>query len=89
MKITYHDGYVSNDELGPFFDAVAEEKNDSEEMDDEEADGENLQPEMDTPVPEVPSLSEADVKKMSTKELKDELKKRKLSTNGKKDVLQG
>jgi len=32
---TYRDGYDSNNELGPFFDAVAEEKNDSEEMDDE------------------------------------------------------
>jgi hypothetical protein len=100
---TYCLGYDSDGELGPFFDAVADEKWDSDSDDDEESVFLMTPPTPpDQPAPPTiestvdanqpiaaaaASLTEVEVKAMNVSQLKEELKKRSKSTNGKKSVL--
>jgi len=93
-KDSYHDGYDSDSELGPFFDAIMDEASDSE--DDEELptaagveSASTLQLPTDVPpLPPPPLLTEDAVKRMNVAQLKDELKKQKLTVNGVKLALQ-
>ena len=71
---TLTDGYDSDDEHGPFFDAV------SGEASEEESDGEDKTPPAQTETnltanPETPLLTEEKIKKMNVVQLKEELKK--------------
>ena len=90
-QLTYHDGYDSDGEVGPFYDAVANELDSEDEMYDEEEHGEPAVEAIqeDEGAPDTPSLTEEDVNKMTVAQLKEELHKRKQSVNGKKEVLQG
>jgi len=93
---SYRDGYDSDGKLGPFFDAVMDEGTD-ESDDDEELptasaaplprEATNTAGEEPQPAP-VPLLDEDSVKVMNVAQLKDELRKRKLTVNGVKQVLQ-
>jgi len=100
---TYTDGLDSDGEVGPFFDAVAEEKDYSDEEDENEDIGiggpvQVVPPSTDAPlIPPItatgndatlPSLTEVEVMAMTVNQLKDELAKRKLSKNGVKATLQ-
>lgn len=88
------DGHDSDGELGPFFDAVLDEASDSE--DEDELPSSNVVPPPPDTVPPAPqesqqpivTLNEEDVKKMNVAQLKEELKKRKLTVNGVKATLQ-
>ena len=84
---TLTDGYDSENECGPFFDAVYGEAS------EEESDGEDETPPAQTETnltadPETLPLTEEKIKKMNVVQLKEELKKRKKSQNGIKKVLQ-
>ena len=86
--MTYHDGYDSNNECGPFFDAIQGEKIWESDSDDDE-------PSLEAAVEEAPANPKApvitgrEIKVMNVNQLKEALKVRKQLTNGKKDVLQG
>jgi len=71
---TLTNGYDSDDECGPFFDAV------SGEASEEESDGKDETPPAQTETnltanPETPPLTEEKIKKMNVVQLKEELKK--------------
>ena len=86
-QLTYHDGYDSDGEVGPFYDAVANELDSKDEMYDEEEHGEPVVEAIqeDESTPDTPSLTEEDINKMTVAQLKEELHKRKQSVNGKKE----
>ena len=93
---TYRDGYDSDGELGPFFDAVMDEPSESEDEEELPTVGApspillptDVQCEQTQLPPPPPLLDEDAVKSMTVAQLKDELKKRKLTVNGVKQVLQ-
>jgi hypothetical protein len=82
---SYHDGYDSDGELGPFFDAVMNEPSDSEDEEELTTTGApsmlplptDTPPEQTQPPP--PLLVEDAKKGMTVAQLKEELKKRKLT----------
>ena len=88
---TYEDGYDSDGQLGPFYDAVAHQKDD----DDEEFDEEEQMPlheisddSVQQEPPEiVPEANLVNFQLMTVAQLKDELRKRNLPVNGRKEVL--
>ena len=87
---TYQDGYDSDGEIGPFFDAVAFQLDDEDEVFDEEehapapeTTNENQQQETEVP----PAASIPNFHLMTVAQLKEELRKRNLPVNGRKDVL--
>jgi hypothetical protein len=88
---TSEDGYDSDGQLGPFYDAVAHEKDDdAEDFDEEEQ--EPLQEVSNESVEQQPPLiaTVADLPNfqlMTVAQLKDELLKRNLPVNGPKEVL--
>jgi hypothetical protein len=109
FKESYNDGYNSNDELGPFFDAVAGEQFDFSDEEEEDSlvstpvepmansnapaeSGSNY----DTPAEpsainntlDTPAINEAAINLITVAQLKEELKKRKLSQSGVKTILQ-
>jgi hypothetical protein len=94
----YCDGYDSDGELGPFFDAVMDELSDTEDEEELPTAGgapsilllpTNALPSEQTQLPPPPPLLDEDaVKSMTVAQLKEELKKRKLAVNGVKQVLQ-
>ena len=78
------EGLDSDDECSsPFYDVVAGEIQEEGESDDNEAEP------LPSANPVTPSLTEAEIKKMMMAQLQQELKRRKLSTNVSKAVLQG
>jgi hypothetical protein len=87
-----HDmGYDSDGELGPFFDAVLHEVQ-WDDYDEQPYVNIEEQPQDDTaPAPATamapPQLSESDIRRMKVAELRKELKSRRQSVNGAKDVL--
>jgi hypothetical protein len=91
---SYGHGYDSDGELGPFYDAVFDEPSESKE---EEELASNV-PLTNVPTPAVPNdsehaepsptLDEDTVKRLTISQLKDELRKQKLTVNGVKLVLQ-
>jgi hypothetical protein len=94
---TYCDGYDSDCELGPFFDAVMDEPSESEDEEELPTAGAPsilLLPtdapasKQTQPPPPPPLLDKDAVKCMTVAQLKEELKKRKLTVNGVKQVLQ-
>ena len=87
--LTYHDGYDSNGECGPFFDAVEGEKIWDSDSNDEEPPSPEAAVEEAPANPKAPVLTEEEIKRMNVNQLKEALKVRKQSTNGKQDVLQG
>jgi hypothetical protein len=88
---TYQEGYDSDGEVGPFFDAIANQKDDDDEEFDEdehtpvleEASSNNQQQENEV----TPVVNSTDLQKMTAAQLKDELRKRNLAVNGRKEVL--
>jgi hypothetical protein len=99
---THRLGYDSDGELGPFFDAVANENWYSDSDDDEEpvflmtppTPPEQSAPpaiastvDANQPIAAAVSLTEVEVRAMNVNQLKEQLKKRSKSTNGKKSVL--
>jgi hypothetical protein len=88
---TYEDGYDSDGQLGPFYDAVAHQKDDDDEEFDEEeqiplheVSDESVQQE---PPEIVPEVNLPNFQLMTVAQLKDELRKRNLPVNGRKEVL--
>ena len=67
QQSTYHDGYDSNNECGPFFDAVSGEINDQESNDKSvanDADANATAPLLDDAVPRTPLLMEEEKNKI-------------------------
>jgi hypothetical protein len=90
-RSTSEDGYDSDGQLGPFYDAVAHEKDDdAEDFDEEEQEllqevsNESVeqQPPLIAPVADLPNFQ-----LMTVAQLKDELRKHNLPVNGRKEVL--
>jgi len=89
---TYQEGYDSNGEASSFFDAIASQLDDDDEVYDEEEHA----PIHETPTTEKNQQQESEVPAaanltdfhlMTVAFLKEELRKRNLSVNGRKDVL--
>ena len=88
---THDDGYDSDGLVGPFFDAVLNQNDDDDEMYDEEeqtpfedVSDEGVQPEHTELAPEANSPN---FQLMTVAQLKDELRKRNLPVNGRKEKL--
>ncbi len=87
-KDSSHDGYDSEGELGPFYDAIMDEASDSED-DEELPTAAGVEPsstiQLPTDVPPLPPpslLTEVAIKSMNVAQLKDQLKKRELTVSG-------
>ena len=81
----YEEGYDSAAEIGLFFDAVEDEE-DPESYSEDTLQMNDAAPATNSEPSYMPLLEE-DIKKMKVTELKDELKKHKLSMNGNKGIL--
>ena len=90
---TYRDGYDSDGQQGPFFDAVANENNAEVDKDPMESEVDEATPakKSNTEIPPAmtPTLTEEEVKKMTLNQLREECRKRKLAVGGNKAALQG
>jgi len=66
-QLTYHDGYDSDGEVSPFYDAIANEPDSEDEVYDEEEDGEPAVKAIqeDEGTTDTPLLTEEDINKMT------------------------
>jgi hypothetical protein len=87
----YQEGYDSDGEIGPFFDAIENQRYDNDEIFNEEeperaeeniVNEESEMQQADEPMANLPNYHT-----MTVAQLKDELRKRNLSVNGRKEVL--